>query len=324
MTVLIVHILLATVLFFVMNWVGGHAVVTARYYQVSYFSSYDEAPAFNSLFRILAPVVFIILTAAVFHALGLSEFVVGIYRVVIYQQIVRWSYLLLMNRWRLVRWTAQIGIALATTGVAVLIYRMILTDPRRLLPDPSNIANEVWLIVFAFLYKISDQAVVPMGGNRRRKESYLRARFVSVRERFRQVITESVDDTRVHPLVYSVLIYETFNRPALVQLLERWLPSLRPRSYGPMQVQAVRFLTDDESVKRGSRKLANDFRAEFERLKAQNPGYSDSHWTRRQAAESCLSSYNVRSDYATEVLAIHDFIVPVFFKDLVEELVGLG
>lgn len=321
--VIIAHLLLAGLLFFAMNWIGGHAVVTASYYQISYFSRYDDAPAFNALFRILAPVVFITITAAAFHGLGVSEFVVGIYWVVIYQQLIRWGYLFLMNRWRLARWGAQIAIAAATIGLAILVYRVLIKDPRRILPDPTNLANEVWLIILAFLYKISDRAIVATEGNKSRKEAYLRARFQSLRQRFGKVIEASVTDPLLRPLTYAVLIYETFNRPSVVQFLERVLPSLKPRSYGPMQVQAARRLTDEESVKLGARKLIERFEAEFVPPTGAEPEYG-AVWRRRQAIEATLAAYNVRSDYAPEVIAIHEFLVQNFFKEQEAALLGLG
>jgi hypothetical protein len=321
--VVVAHLLLAAVLFFIMNWIGGHAVVTARYYQISYFSRYDDAPAFNALFRILAPVVFIIIAAAGFHALGLSDFVSGIYWVVIYQQLIRWGYVFLMNRWRLARWGAQIAIAAATVGLAVLAYHVLIKDPRRLLPEPTNLANEVWLIILAFLYKISDNAIIATEGNKRRKETYLRARFLSLRQRFGKVIDASVSDPLLRPLIYAVLIYETFNRPSLVQILERLLPSLGPRSYGPMQVQAARRLSDEESVRLGAQKLMHQFESAVGPVKTDESNYGDV-WNRRQATEAALAAYNVRSDYASEVMAIHEFLVQTYFKEYQSTLLGLG
>lgn len=59
--IVVFHLLLAGVLFFLMNWVGRHASISVSYYQITYFSRYDEAPAFNVVFRVLAPVVFMII-----------------------------------------------------------------------------------------------------------------------------------------------------------------------------------------------------------------------------------------------------------------------
>ena len=60
------HILLAALLFLLVNWIGKHSIA-AGYTQLSLFAKADEAPAFNVVFRALAPTVFLILSASLLY-----------------------------------------------------------------------------------------------------------------------------------------------------------------------------------------------------------------------------------------------------------------
>ena len=66
-----VHGGLAIALFGGVNWLGRHAV-KAGYLQLSLYAQADEAPAFNFVFRVLAPVVYLHIVAAVLYSGGLD------------------------------------------------------------------------------------------------------------------------------------------------------------------------------------------------------------------------------------------------------------
>ncbi len=58
MEILLAHVLLAALLFMIVNWIGRHSIASG-YHQLTLFAKVDEAPAFNFVFRVLAPTVFL-------------------------------------------------------------------------------------------------------------------------------------------------------------------------------------------------------------------------------------------------------------------------
>ena len=54
------HFALAVALFFIVNWIGARAI-SVGYMQMDIVIQEDTAPAFNFLFKVLAPVVFLVL-----------------------------------------------------------------------------------------------------------------------------------------------------------------------------------------------------------------------------------------------------------------------
>ena len=91
MDILAFQFLLAVLLFFVVNWIGGHSIASG-YHQLSVFKQVDEAPAFNLVFRVVAPLVYLVITASLLYTVGLDDLVVGFYRVAVYYVAFRWFF----------------------------------------------------------------------------------------------------------------------------------------------------------------------------------------------------------------------------------------
>lgn len=76
------HLALGIVLFFIINWIGARSV-SIGYMQMNVVIQDDSAPAFNFLFKVLAPVVYLILCAVAFQLLDMDRFVGNCYFIVI-------------------------------------------------------------------------------------------------------------------------------------------------------------------------------------------------------------------------------------------------
>ena len=101
------HIILALILFFIVNWLGKRAEPMG-YVQMSVVIQEDTAPLFNYLFKVLAPVVYIILLTAIFQTIGLNQLTNKIYWIVIDYWIIRISAVILLGHIRLVNWLTHI------------------------------------------------------------------------------------------------------------------------------------------------------------------------------------------------------------------------
>ena len=74
----IVHFALGVLLFFIINWIGKHSY-SVGYMEISMFLKVEEAPAFNFLYRIISPIVYLFIVSAIFYKIGLSKYVTDIY-----------------------------------------------------------------------------------------------------------------------------------------------------------------------------------------------------------------------------------------------------
>lgn len=294
-----VHVLLAVLLFFLVNWIGRHSI-SSGYLQLSLFAKADEAPAFNFLFRVLAPVVYLVLVAALLYSVGLDVFVHEIFLVAVYYVVIRWMFNIVTERGRLLNWPSQLVVGAAVCSLAYLTDSRIIAHREQLLPDFSAMAPSLWLVVLVFLYQTLNRITVSHEGTLRRKSNYLSYRFDALNARYGTILDQETRQNRcITELAYAVLIYETFNRPTVYRWLESrlLLPLGLARSLGPMQVQSDHRISDEESVRLGVRKLRDDYAALGGRPEGDESSYA--------LIGDILRRYNVRSDYPEEVTRVY-------------------
>jgi hypothetical protein len=329
--IVVIHVLLAVFLFFLVNWLGRHSI-TSGYIQLSLFARADEAPAFNFVFRLLVPAVYLVLVAALCYTLGLDPIVSHLWLVALYYVVGRWIFNVAIGRGRLLNWPAQVLVAICIVCLAFVIYDRFIVVRRNLLPDPANLTNELWLAVLIFLYQIANRVTLPRTATIARKQRYLRREYESAVRRFGAIIDCTTSDVRLRTFIYAVLIYENFNRPPLYRWLERHVlyPLGWASSTGIMQVQAARVLSDGESVRRGATHLMELYERSVQEVKGEwrsaaasfNLGSGGNVLSEvpphlmQQAMFAAASKYNIRSDYSSEVHDVYSDILQVYHPEL--------
>jgi hypothetical protein len=81
---------------------------------------------FNATFRVLAPTIYLVITAALLYAIGADNLVRDYWRVTVIYFAMRTVYQLAAGRRRIVRWGYQAVVAAIATSLSVLVYRELL------------------------------------------------------------------------------------------------------------------------------------------------------------------------------------------------------
>lgn len=222
------------------------------YVKMSVVIQEDTAPLFNYLFKVLAPVVYIILLTAVFQKAGLNQLTSKIFFIVIDYWLIRLLAVILLGHIRLINWITQIVYWVSSIALAIW-FQSVVDKVNTILPDPQSLLEELWLLIIVFLYSIFNKMAVFRSGTQRRKERYIDNQFLKFRRRYGQVVSENCKSPIIEAITYSVMIYENFNRPASARCLERILfaKSKKKHSFGIMQVQSIKPITDEESIIQG-------------------------------------------------------------------------
>lgn len=247
---LAMHIALAVLLFFLVNWIGKHAI-DFGYVSTSLFEEPNESLALNFFIRALSPAVFIILFSSVVVAVEQPELRLGIFMVVPYYYVVRAGVILLFNRHRLESWPRYIGHAAFGILAAKMAYDYLILPNRSLLPDLETAGNELWLALLAFLYAVVNKISTSGGHGARRRNAFVNDHYKEARIRFGAQIDAKISDDLLKLIVYSVLVYEDYCRPPAIRTLERLAFWKTRRTTGIMQVSSNDVLSDIESVNRG-------------------------------------------------------------------------
>lgn len=259
--VFIIHFSLAVGLFFITNWIGRHSY-SIGYMQISIFVKSETAPAFNFLFRVLSPVVYIIIVSAVLYKIGLDGLVTNIYLVTIYYIGFRILFNVLTNRAKLLNWSRQFIHAISMSIISWLVYDSIIKDKKNILPDFSTISNELWIIILLFVFQVLNNLTFSTGDTEKRKENYLMSRYSKFKNKYGSLINDLTKNKRLEALAYAIMIYEDFNRPNAARLIEnlKFRLTKKTMTLGVMQVKSSQIIDDFESVKKGMEKLIFDLK----------------------------------------------------------------
>ena len=171
----------------------------------------------------------------------------------------------------------------------------------------------MWIVIALFLYAALNNIRTSIEPSVRRKNRYIQSRLTLLRAQYADLITDEFPMRYMELVAYSILIYETFNRPWLARMIERALFPWHSHTIGPMQVRTTTRLSDRESVQLGVRKLADH----FSQTRQESSG---KRVTRFEVIRLSLAKYNRDSQYVSEVLQILHIlwaqIAPEFRGDL--------
>lgn len=222
------------------------------YIQMSVVIQEDTAPLFNYLFKVLAPVVYIVLLTAIFQKIGLDSFVEKIYWIVIDYWLIRFFAVILLGHFRLINWITQIVYWVSSIGLA-LWFQSIIDQAGSILPDPKSLLEELWVLIIVFLYSIFNKITISRSGSQRRKERYVERQFLKFKDKYSNIVSRCCNSTIIEAITYSIMIYENFNRPGTARFIERTMfcRSNKKHSFGIMQVCSDKVLTDEESIELG-------------------------------------------------------------------------
>lgn len=291
---LFIHVVLAGALFFLVNWIGSHAI-DFGYRSTSLFEEPNESLALNFFIRALSPSVFIIGISAIFVAVEQAQLRLGIIMVVPYYYLMRMGIIFLLNRQRLISWTRYIVHALLGIIAAMIAYYYLIVPNRSLIPDLESAGNELWLAILAFLYAVANKISLPEGPSARRRNKFVKTHYTMARHEFGNLIDEKITDDLLKLVAYSVLVYEDYCRPPAIRALERLAWWKKDRTTGIMQVSAKRTLSDKESVIKGLDILSASWQAHSEKNTLERI------WC-------IIGDYNKDEDYIQRVLEIMHII----------------
>lgn len=310
----LVHFALGVLLFFIINWIGKHSY-SVGYMEISMFLKIEEAPAFNFLYRIISPIVYLFIISAFFYKIGLSKYVTDIYFISIYYILFRLAFNLLTNRGLLMNWFRQFLYWISIITISYYSYTEIIYKKENILPDFTTIANELWIIILIFLFQTLNRLRFSSEKTSQRKENYLKNRLSNFQKIYGDIVNSKTENDKLKAIAYAIMIYEDFNRPKAARLIEnlRFLITRKKHSLGVMQVQTEKFINDKESVELGLDKLNIIYNEQLkerglDKEEAIEILLSDA-WSNEWSMEArIISNYNKDDSYLHEVKTLTDKI----------------
>jgi hypothetical protein len=326
----LIHIVLAIAMFLVVNWLGKQSS-SLGYISLSMFAREDSAPAFNFLFRVLSPVVFLIIVSTGIYALGLDRYVTKIYLVVFYNFAFRLLFITAADRLRLINWRSLIPQIVVTILLSLLAYRYLISSKDVLFPDGRTLGNELWLAVIVYIYALFNRVRAAGKDTEDRKLSYIRHKYRHLITLYGPTIREHTSNSRLEALIVSVMIVEAFNRPKCYRLVERLLFKFgRAKTLGIMQVKTEKDITDIESAGLGAAKIVSDHASVLQGYKRdvlpeymRQLGWDNlERYVENQIIHEILVRYNYSGDYAREIEGVYSIIIREYYNNSGDSIMG--
>lgn len=316
MDIIVTQAVFGIALFFIINWIGKHSY-SLGYLEISIFVKIEDAPAFNFLIRVLSPVVYIVLISTILYYFKLDEYVNNIYMVNLYYIIFRLGFNLITNRGVLLDWYRQLSYWTTILLISYFVYDKLIKIKANILPDFTTIANELWIIIFIFIFQIANNIRFSNDTTYKRRQHYLESRYRNFKRIYGTHIKEIANNDAIEIIIYSILIYEDFNRPKVFRKLEnlKHLLSKKSHTLGVMQVRSDILLSDLESLKLGANKIVNDLKTYIRNLILTSEEFDE-----YSAQYYIISQYNGGSNYFSGISEIMSIIKTSFYADSTDAL----
>ena len=253
-----IHFFAAIILFYIINWIGSKSI-SVGYIQMSIVAEEESYPAFNFLFKAIAPVIIMILFIALAQATHFESFTVHCYLIVVYYWFIRTSVVILYGRGSLTNWSTQFFYWITSIGLSFYVYKLV-DKVDKILPDPDSLRDEMWILIILFLYSTFNKMTFDRKGTLKRKEKYLKETYKRLKSRYNKIISKECDNYFFTQVIYAIMIYENFNRPKIVRWIENicfWLTK-KPHTLGIMQVTSSKWITNEQSILLAIKKVTSD------------------------------------------------------------------
>lgn len=294
----------SVLLFFIINWFGARTV-SIGYMQVGTLIKEETAPAFNFIFRVVAPIVYFIIVCAIAQQLGFYSFLNNSYLIVVYYWLFRLFWIFSAHRWALTSWGQQILYLSCSIALAIWVYSLM-EKAEKILPNPQNLIDNLWLLIILFIYSVLNKTQDLREKTIKRMDRYYIRQYSNFHQKYNKIIKEFFHDDFYEALTYAIMIYEDFNRPRIVRYLEyvSFFILRRPHTLGIMQVKTAKCINNVQSIKLAMRKIKIDAK-EIDR---------GQYYTNKEIATEIADRYNGGDNsYAEVVTQIFELIATKFY-----------
>lgn len=280
------YLMLAIVLFFILN----------------YFKKLEEK---TPSVMILIPVIYILLVS---ELPGISREYV--YFIILLEMLIRIYYTkIVLNQEELINYHYYIQ----NYGLAFILGYVLtegfLIQVDTIFPQPEEVRIGVWLFIILFLYKVlngnfSIQLEKQEAFHFKMKEEAIVVKFARLKNKYSHLI--KAKDRNFNLLIYAMMIYEDNHRSKFLRNIDRILYRFTGKmtKMGIMQVESLKELTDEESIKMVLKELN----------KIEKDLTTDKKTKKQNLYSEILKQYYLDENKVDSILAIYDTLKNFDYK----------
>lgn len=280
------YLMLAIVLFFILN----------------YFKKLEEK---TPSVMILIPVIYILLIS---ELPGISREYV--YFIILLEMLIRIYYTkIVLNQEELINYHYYIQ----NYGLAFILGYVLtegfLIQVDTIFPQPEEVRIGVWLFIILFLYKVlngnlSIQLEKQEAFHFKMKEEAIVVKFARLKNKYSHLI--KAKDRNFNLLIYAMMTYEDNHRSKFLRNIDRIMYRFTGKmtKMGIMQVESLKELTDEESIKMVLKELN----------KIEKDLTTDKKTKKQNLYSEILKQYYLDENKVDSILAIYDTLKNFDYK----------
>jgi len=255
--VIVIYAALSIIVFAIMNFIGRKFNEISSFgvkYANSNIDDIDNEPlTTNILMAIFIPNLVIVIAGGCFHSLQMPDFYKNIYIVtILYFLLKNFVVLFILRRKELWNFVYEFSIASISVLVSILIYFKLLDENFSIFINLEDFKNEIWLLIVLFLShfvkKFLDEKIKQKDVcTTEMKNNYIINRYLKFKNKYSDLLTI---EKKYHNFVYSIMIYEDFNRNSVIRKLEYLVAFFTRRSMtlGIMQIKSKTIISNERSI----------------------------------------------------------------------------
>lgn len=236
------YLVSALVLFFILNY-------------------FDKAEKENNVIHVVIPVIYEVLLAGFFTSIGLNRLNDNLFMVVIIELLIRLCYVKnILRREDLLNTTYYVQIYGISIFFCYLVNSNFISEVNSVFPSAEEMRVGVWLLIILFIYFVLKKHVHFQYKEQQstfasRKQEYILVQYTRFKNQYQKSI--KLKEKELFPLVYAMMIYENYRRPAFFRkidlILYRFTGS--EKKLGIMQISTRSEINDLDSIKMSVKRI---------------------------------------------------------------------
>lgn len=208
----------------------------------------------NNIFKIIFPIVYIIILAGIFSEINFSSFNDNLFLIIIIEFIIRiyyTNYILRQDIFLEESYYSKLYFCSIVFSYIINIY--FINKVESVFPNLEDMKVIIWLLIFYFFSSFIkfdftfSKNVDSEKYNEKRKEYYIIS-YTKLKIKYHDILISKYSD--LIPLVYAIMVFENNKKPDFIRRVEGIKSKFTGKlpKQGIMQVVSRKTLTDDESI----------------------------------------------------------------------------
>lgn len=215
----------------------------------------------NIIDYIIISNIYIIILSGIFDYYSITSNNDNIFLIILLQILIRFFYLSIIKErtsFRNLKYDIDKYLITLVSGYFVNIF--IINNVSNILPSEEIIKILIWLFIFGYIFlyvKKNIDVKVPTNNNLSYYEDreYIVMQYAKYRNIYNNIVNSKYEDINI--LLYSIMIYENYNKPELIRKIDIFKYNLFHNStkFGIMQIERKNPISDIDSIEISKKKL---------------------------------------------------------------------